>query len=193
MNPLENGSGKVYLVPLNMVPAGQAPAAGRNVAAGQAANAMRGLYVDTLERILRREKNDLGTVAKKYLAQGDTRRFLTWMDEFYGEHTDFIRRQLRPLAESHAEALLPGDQGNKAFIETFLDDYARNHVDFSQRSVKEVVLRAKSGNHGDICADLDTVLEGWMSARAAETAMKTSVKFGNELIRALPEGEYERN
>ncbi len=193
MNPLPKGAGKVYLVPLNMVPASSAPAAGRDLAVGQAANAMRKLYIDTLERILRREKNDVGAAAKKYVAQGDIRRFLAWVDEFYGEHADFVKRQLRPLAESHAEALLPGDPGNKAFVETFLGDYARNHVDFSQKSVKEVVLRAENGKDGSLCADLESVLEGWLGARAIEMGWETSMKFGNDLADALPEGDYERN
>jgi HK97 family phage portal protein len=191
MNPLPEGQGQVYLIPLNMVAAGPAqpqPAQGRAIM--MAAGAMRSLYLDTMGRILRREKNDLSAAAKKYLILGDSRRFLDWLDEFYKDHTDFIVRQFKPLAESHAEALLPREEGNAAFVRQFLDDYALRHVEISQKEVKEVVFGAKNGS---VCTDLEAKLETWIGARVEETADRECLNFGNDLLKSLKEGNYARN
>jgi HK97 family phage portal protein len=199
MNPLPDGQGQVYLIPLNMVPATQvglagttqpqAPSATPNARGVlPAADAMRGLYLDTLSRILRREKNDLLSKAKKFTEPGDPRHFLGCVNEFYQDHVDFIIRQLKPLTESHAEALLPGSEGNGAFIQRYLKDYALRHVEISQNEIKEVVFQAENGPIASICGNLEAKFKDWLAVRAEEIADRESINFGNDLLKALEEG-----
>lgn len=113
MNPIPNGKGQTYLVPMNMVGAEKPGTTGGGNGAGarhavpqqvpQAADALRELYLDTAGRILRREKNDVMGAARKYLAKRDFDGFSGWLDDFYEEHEEFIGRQLQPLVSSHVE------------------------------------------------------------------------------------------
>jgi HK97 family phage portal protein len=193
MNPLEDGQGQVYLVPLNMVAAGPVtPQAPQGRAILLASGAMRGLYLDTLGRILRREKNDLLSIAKKYTSPGDPKHFLDRVNEFYQDHVDFIVRQLTPVAESHAEALLPGEPRNRAFIRRYLKDYARRHIEISQKELKDLVLQVENGPIANICGDMEVKFEDWLAVRGIEIADQESLSFGNDLLKALEEGNYDR-
>lgn len=119
MNPLPDGAGKTYLIPLNMVPAGGGGngnggeagarslpllAGGRARGSGgvqnrrRLARSYRRLYTDALARILRRERNDLVAAAKKFLGRRDLGQFAVWLEEFYQEHASFIRAHLDPVA-----------------------------------------------------------------------------------------------
>lgn len=124
MNPIEGGD--TYLVPLNMVPAGQAglepslegrdftpPISPRERGEERGLRAARTrhrvmlahlpIYKDVAARVLRREKNDVLAAAKKSLRQRDYGSFSLWLDEFYREHQEFTRRQFAPLAAAYGE------------------------------------------------------------------------------------------
>jgi HK97 family phage portal protein len=128
LNPIEGGD--VYLVPLNMVPAGEAGADEvtsdeRRVTSGEnrvladgaeiraeqveAAKARHGLQVaylpmfeDVAGRVVKREANDIGNAARRLLGKGKVEEFEGWLREFWPEHVDYVERQYRPLMTSYA-------------------------------------------------------------------------------------------
>lgn len=130
MNPLPDGQGKTYLVPLNMVDAAssqspspappQSPPEGGNrvrlrngaeVRAGQMSAAAkrhqlegvyRPLFADVMGRIIRREANDIGNAAARIFGKRDVEAFQAWLADFYAEHVGFVERQLRPTEEAYA-------------------------------------------------------------------------------------------
>lgn len=88
MNPLPNGAGQEYLVPLNMHPAGTA----RPDAASAAVKAqLRMLASDAGGRVVRKEIAAMGKLAEK--ATGDEWR--SGVEAFYREHADFVAKTLR--------------------------------------------------------------------------------------------------
>ena len=130
MNPIPGGD--VYLIPLNMVPAGTAgPAGGAGVRAGlkpaptehhaleerrlvnaaaerrRLRNAYRGLFEEAMGRVLRRERNDVRAAAQKRLGQRGASEFLLWLEEFFREHVDWVTEQIRPLYHSYGEVVAP--------------------------------------------------------------------------------------
>lgn len=131
MNPLPDEQGDVYLVPLNMVPAGAAGeepqdeaeslgarserravtlANGAEIRADQwdAAQARHRLqqnylplYEDVAGRIMRRETNDVLNAARRILTRGSAQEFRDWLDDFYTEHEAFVARQYEPVSQAY--------------------------------------------------------------------------------------------
>lgn len=156
MNPIAGGD--VYLIPLNMIPAGQAgqepPAEGSPVDQREAAtvgddveergrrsararrrlmNAYKRVYKDASARILRREANDIKNAAAKFLGRRDAGSFLLWLDEFYREHQDFIARHIMPVAMAYGElvateAQAEVGQGRDGAMTPELEDFTRTYV-----------------------------------------------------------------
>lgn len=131
MNPIEGGD--TYLVPLNMIPAGQAGleptmerggearGQGEWEARGQGDRETRGqrsararhrlmlayqkIYLDVAARIVRREINDVRNAARKAFQKRDEAQFSLWLEEFYRDHIGFVTEQMRPLARSYGEVV----------------------------------------------------------------------------------------
>lgn len=126
MDPIPGGAGKVYLVPLNMIPAtaaGAVPAAGENGAraalqvASLAERRARGLgryrltgawrrqYQEAAGRVIRREANDITNAARNYAKAGGPGDFVMWLEDFYRDHAGFAAGQLRPVAWGYGELI----------------------------------------------------------------------------------------
>jgi len=135
MNPLPGDQGKIYIVPLNMVPAnmvGQETGQGEQpvkpessrssarfmeiradtIAKGRRtlANAFKSVFRDAGARIVKREVNDLRRAIKDHLGKRDVQDFQNWLTKYYEKHPEFIERQMLPVLLSYAEAV----QGNVA-------------------------------------------------------------------------------
>lgn len=124
--------GDVYLVPLNMVPAGESEQLTANSqrltinsqqsttndqreerARATATKRKRliadyvPLFEDILARIIRREAADVKRLAKKYLGREDLSGFLLWLDDFYrGEHRGFVNKNMDPAYKAYASAIM---------------------------------------------------------------------------------------
>jgi HK97 family phage portal protein len=142
MNPYEGGD--EFYHPLNM-------GNSKDVKPGKA-DALQPLFLDTCQRIVRREMNDLRGAAKRYLAKHEYAEFHTWVNEFYGtEHAEFAQRQMQPLLD--AQKRLFGLDMTDAF-QDYIDVY------LSQR---EVELQQR-GNLAELEADIET----WLRQTPAE-------------------------
>jgi HK97 family phage portal protein len=128
MNPEPGEQGKIYLVPLNMVPAEFVIGGGKQkeptldkksqlqvlieqrtpnmvTIRRNITNSYKSVFIDVAARIIRREKNDILAAAKKYIEKKDEQQFLTWLIEFYQDHKDFVIKQMAPLYNSVAESM----------------------------------------------------------------------------------------
>jgi len=61
--------------------------------------------MDAVQRILRREANDIRGALQKVLIKRGTEEFGQWLADFYQEHQDFIVRTLQPTAQGYAEMI----------------------------------------------------------------------------------------
>jgi len=128
-NPLPDGQGQIYYMPLNMVPADQAasgfsqnPSNSRAIQARstpsdgfeeRSINAARyrrrlmaaqlPIFQDVTARWLRRERNDVGNKARQLLKERSIQEFTLWLQEFYQEHARFISQQMWPVVRTYAE------------------------------------------------------------------------------------------
>ncbi len=156
MNPLPDGQGEIYLVPLNMIPASQVgldfsqTESGTRQEAGsrrqeaiqpmgesRTAQAVQlrhrlqgawlGTYQDVAARTLRREVQDVSAAARKFLAQGDYSSFSVWLTQFYREHVAFVIRQFTPVSQSYGE-LVAGAVADEIGAQLWDDPQTRDWV-----------------------------------------------------------------
>lgn len=129
MNPLPNKQGEIYLVPMNMTPADQlllppaptpvpVPAPipdpnGANSLRHQRVNALRGrlevahvrLFLDGVNRALRKETEAGKRAIAKARTQGNMQPVERWVDDFYTDHNQIVERMWEPIMVTTAEAL----------------------------------------------------------------------------------------
>lgn len=126
MNPLPDGQGEVYLVPLNMVPAkqlidGTVDGSGEEAPDGRAirelrstrsatarrriGNSYRRVFADAAARVVRRERSDVMRAAEKFLGRRDAGQFTAWLEDFYRDHGQFIEQHMLPTFLAYSEAV----------------------------------------------------------------------------------------
>ncbi|WP_171804992.1 phage portal protein [Mahella australiensis] len=133
MNPLPDSQGKVYLIPLNMVPAdtvtqqsqqtqSQEQVEGRSVTwqseneinplyAVRAANIRKSIsnsykriFADAALRCIKREEADIMRQARKAFGSRNDALFDSWLSDFYDGHKQFITDVMTPVFVSYGEA-----------------------------------------------------------------------------------------
>lgn len=129
MNPLPNGQGKVYWMPLNMIEApgdnGGGQSGQRMITAGRAANlkeerAMRsavtrkrlgdnyrGVFEDSVSRIVIMEKKDILKAARSIFDKrnAEALAFYDYLEEYYGGIGDKISKMTGPVFSSFGKAI----------------------------------------------------------------------------------------
>lgn len=191
-NPLPDGLGSHYYVPLNYVRVdspdvgsgtppqpkepgdqvnpngGHSLRSARNaVARGRLRDAYRPLFADAFGRCLRREEADVMRQARKSFGTRGAGDFDTFLDSFYGQdsHGDYVARAVRPVIESYGEAV-----GNDA-----CDEINSDFADVSES------CRAMLGKYtGDLSA-------GWCrrSSGALSNRAKEAIGAGTDPLEAL--------
>lgn len=161
LNPLPDGQGKVYFMPLNMVPADQAgqpmPSLEGGAEEGRGAPGPSGqreqrslgfararhrlmrnhlpLYEEAAGRLVRREVNDVGAAVKKFGKANDATGLGLWLDEFYREHAGWSIGQMKALAFSYGQmvAELAQDEVGPARFAKREEDLPKEVERFIQR------------------------------------------------------------
>jgi len=130
MNPLPDKQGKIYLVPMNMMPASMAGTPDQERAIRQlkqpeqrrqetweeravraaksrrrVSKAYKRVFADAAGRVIRREVNDIKKAIDKHLKQRSITTFDAWLEDFYREHQEFIELHMTPVYMSFAEAI----------------------------------------------------------------------------------------
>lgn len=111
MNPLPNGQGQIYMVPLNMQPADMPMPPGPAPAKRAEEARLRLLLQDAATRSVRRETRAIRDAAVTFA--GDVDGWRRWVDQFYGRYAAYISEVFhvsaeaaRGYAEDHRAALI---------------------------------------------------------------------------------------
>jgi HK97 family phage portal protein len=183
MNPLPDGAGSEYLVPLNMVPAGQpppepVPAPASRPAATPDRGGMGGephmarmleaVLEDVGRRLVAREDADICRAARKWLGRRRPDEFRRWLGGFIEQHRGFIAQQALPVLR----VLDP------EFAEETADEFAERHLRELGRLLAEF----------DSIEGLEARLAAWKAERPATLAQQETRRA---LRRGLPEPAAE--
>lgn len=202
-NPIEGGD--EYLVPLNMVPAGEGGDEGER---GKITNyelrdtkeslaservglmrAQRPAFVDAMGRVVRRQAQDVGNAARKYLGRRSEGDFLMWLEEFWGEHREWIVKTLMPLYLSYGATAalsavreIAGD-ASLADVEEFVEDYVRVFADDLVGRSRYKVGQAMEEE--DVPGALEAVTALWVSEWPESLALRETVGAANAVSREV--------
>ena len=165
MNPLPDKQGDIYLVPLNMVPANNAGKAGDLAKQGKTPllparsktdinQAFQPVFRDAITRIVKRERAD---IMRQFSKKPENLRW-KWLDDFYEEHKDFVRRNISPAIESFFEI-----NGNSADAKNYIDTYTDKHITNSVESIRSAL-----GAGGDTEKLLTDTFDTWENIRSEE-------------------------
>ncbi len=150
------------------------------------------IFADAEARIIRREKNDILRVANKLLGQRDTGAFLDWLEKFYREHADFIKRNMAPPVESLAEALraellTEAESSMGVDLDDITDEYLEafviRHIESNHGQIKEVLRQ--SFEDGDQLEALEQRLNEWEEKSPGKVAANETVKLNGYLTRTI--------
>lgn len=147
------------------------------------------VYREALGRILRREANDIGAAAKKWLGKRDVPQFKMWLDEFYREHFEFVRQAMMPVTETYG-ALVTAEVGQeldqtveepRRFVESYVGTYAVRHVARNQARIEEIIFNQ---DDTEPLVTLEAELESWRTERPERLAREEVTRANNAIARA---------
>jgi len=160
LDPLPNGQGSTYYVPVNWVPvnwmpvdsAGAAPAMpmrserrsaeerqGRVIATRrQLQRRFEGLFRDTERRLVAKEVADVRAAAERFLLRRSEQDFVHWLDDYYAKHQRYTEERWLPVymtfgqlaAQAAAEEIGRDDFEWAPEMDRFVRDYVAAHVAF---------------------------------------------------------------
>ena len=153
LNAYEGGD--EYYHQLNTAAAASAAPVPVTDPAQQASRILKPLVLSAVERIIKREVNDVRGAARRFLARGQKEQFAAWAMEFYAsDHPVFIARQFAPIFES--QTAMSGED-DKAEIEAYTLTWLDEHLaELSELGIQDVEAKldewAQSG--GELTAAL---------------------------------------
>ena len=130
MNPLPDGQGQIYLVPMNMIPADQAalpilkePTAKQDddrigkkspekrhdnrmaLLRARTAKSYEQIFLDAAQKVMTREKTHVLKALEKHLGDRSLSSFDDWLEDFYREFKPFVAQTMKPAIIALAEAI----------------------------------------------------------------------------------------
>ena len=204
MNPLPNGAGAVYYVPLNFTPTDQAGAEparsdreARSLARAKTdaegrrrtARAFEPTFKESATRVLRIERRDVLKAARQKLGAEDFAGFSEWLDNFYSQHERTVSRAFGGAVASLSE-LIAADAGGsvdtpidpdrlEGFREAFLASLVMRHVESSRGQLKTLM----ESRPADAVAVLEARFDDWEEKRPARIASRETVQTSGAVTR----------
>ncbi len=209
MNPIEGGDN--YYIPLNMIPA-NSPLSDNEmgqdsrdvelrqlrrgaISRHKIALSYRSVFEKAAREIVKREKSHIVKNAKEKLGQRSVIAWNDWLDNFYREFVDYIRKQISGPVEGLVKAIMPmvANEINadtktlpdiNEYVRRYADIFAREYAKSSEGQLKQL---ARDNQITDI-SPIDAIterMEEWEERRPAKVAMNETIKCSNVLAKAV--------
>ena len=195
MNPLPKGQGKVYLVPLNMIPAAEKREVCEDIdilIAQRAAAGWDKVFEETAARIARREVADVLKGTKRSQPMEE------FLNDFYRDHLGYVKKQLTPVVSGLADAVcrqasdafgIESDFAKfQGFIEKWTEDLTNRVVESSRKGMEKIIEQYAPafGLESDFAKvvreDLKIALESGSEQRVRNFSRSEPAIFIKELI-----------
>ena len=197
MNKLPGEQGDVYLSPMNMVPANeyvnytgqqrqdptqleQRNEKRNSTSKHNKALNYRRIFKDAAERLIKSETKDIRRGIKK-LNERDVQDFNAWLEQYYDEAPDRIKRTMMPAMLSYAEAIqeeaaeeVGAEKGMSPELEKYMERHAEffatDHIRSSKGQIEALVREAvdKGENPADLIEDR---LKEWEEKRPGKISV----------------------
>lgn len=212
MNPLPEGQGNVYLIPMNMIPANMAAvpedepdqesnsyrhevrmrsAQNRH----RTAQSFRGVFEDAARRIVAQEQKELLKAVNKHFEERSIESWHGWIEEFYRDFTKVIIHRIAPAVRSLAEAIEPiaaaevsSQEGITPEMERFLAQYSQafaTSYNHSSQGQLRAVLRQAFDEGEDPIEAITARTEEWQERRPGKVASNETVQLSNAVAKTV--------
>lgn len=190
MNPIEDGSGRLYLVNGTMITAEEAakPKAAPQPFGGarpddpepnpkddeevDAARLFRPLFLAAAERCVGKEVTAMSKAVERELRQKGMRAFEGWTLDFYREHGRTIRQAFLPIAVAVGEAIR-GETGPD--LSDWAEEYAQTAVATRAKAAGDAIRAVvQSCAAPDLAPGLLAMLDRWKASEAQRMAKSES-------------------
>ncbi len=212
-NPLPDGMGQKYFVPLNMLPLDQVlnppepapappPAAEPEPDADRARREKRSLtmrdrlrrahfaaFEDGAKRYVRRDVEALRKAVKAAQESADPIAYLTrWIEDFYPGQRQYILRTMLPLVSALSSAIAAAAADEVAAeppeTDTFAQDYTENlAIRETDASIGQVKRLIKDAPAEELADSLTTRADEWTDKRPAKVAANEVVRVASGAAR----------
>ncbi len=208
MNPQPDGMGKIYYVPLNWVrkdeprPDSASGEGERQTGKQLEKRAMqqrsakaklrmaknyKRIFQDAAERIVKREKKQVLDKARRTLKERSQPDFLAWLEDYYREAPEWMKRALKPALLAYTEAIqaLASEEVNskagmtpelEKWMDGYADIWARNYTASSLGQL-QALIRQANDEAIDALELIEQRLDEWEEKRPGKVA-------SNEVIEA---------
>ncbi|MBF8255862.1 MAG: phage portal protein, family [Anaerolineales bacterium] len=203
MNPLPDGLGQVYTMPLNvgsLAKIAEQPADGKNstrelrsaTARRRIAESYRKVFAQAAERIVKREVADVRRAIARMLTR-DAQSFSDWLEEYYRTQPEFAAEQVGPVYAAYAEAVnadaadeIGVEPGMTSEMETFVGAlvaaFAARYGSGSLGQLRDVLAKAQEAGV-DVAGAIDERLTEWQEKRPEKVASRETVQAGNAVAK----------
>jgi len=158
-------------------------------------NRFRPLFEDVIGKIIRKEARDIRTGVNKYLTTRGLGDFNLFLEEFYKELPEYIRKQMTPTYRTFAESVkgevaqeLGGDgdfsTDDEAFVEAFVTVFIGRYIGKSQHDLTIAITKAVD-NGIEEAVEIEKELTHWEDKRAGFTAHNEVVRSGNAFAKTF--------
>jgi HK97 family phage portal protein len=212
MDPLPEDQGNIYYMPMNMVSAKSEQEKKNEIASlrsqrqeerssqaaiqrHQTAQSYKRIFEDAVQRVVKRETDNVLRAAKKYLATRSSADFDAWLEDFYRDFPEFISKQVEPALYALAEAiqaLAAGEVNAEAVmtpeLESFLKQYASTFNGRYTKSSKgqlQALIREATEKNEEPLETITTRLSEWEEKRADKTAMNEVTQLSNAVAKVV--------
>lgn len=144
------------------------------------------LFEDAAERIVKREKNQVLDKAKKTLTERGQEDFLVWLEDYYREAPEWMKRVLKPALLTYTETIqalaaqeVGADAGMTPELEKWMDGYldiwARNYTQSSLGQLQALIRKANE-EALDALELIEQRMEEWEERRPGKVARNETIE-----------------
>lgn len=166
------------------------------------AAAQRKVIFDVAQRAMRRETHDVGEAVRKYLGnpqrsaeKRDSAQLLIWLEEFYQEHSNWLKKAYLPIFQAYAELVAAEaldevgvEEDLRERLERFVRSYAGSfgaqQAGISLYRLKQLLQEALNEGRDPVEAFEDE-LESWQESRPAQIAAEQSIRAGSAVVKMV--------
>ena len=133
--------------------------------------------------------------ANKFLPRRSIEQFEQWLEQFYGEHPAYVKKQMGPVLMSYAQAIAnaAGDEIGASgeltsqlekFIKEYEASFTTRYVGSSRGQMREVLRKAIEKNEDPIPA-LQERFDEWEERRPGKVSEAETVQLGSAMAKAV--------
>ena len=155
--------------------------------------AYREPFKDAVKRIVKRERADILRGAKKIFGERDINLFNDFIDDFYKDHIDYIKKQVKPIMVSYADVIAQeaAEEVNlkdipefSTFMNEYVSSFASRYSGKSRAELGEAIQSAIDENK-DIMVELESKFDDWEETKPQDVADNETVRLGSAIARDI--------